>query len=80
MSVKYTKKSATLTGNISVEEAETLSAWLMKTPDPAVNLGKAIHVHAAVLQVLMALKPRMLGTPQDVWLCAALAIGSAQSA
>lgn len=79
MTAKYTKKSATLTGNIAVEEAETLVAWLRKTPDPAVNLAKAGHLHAAVLQVLMALKPRLLGEPEDPWLRAALAIGTGQN-
>ena len=72
MAAKYAKKSVTLEGNIVVEEAEELSNWLKQNPLATVKVAKCGHLHAAVLQVLLALKPRVHGEIQDPWLRAAL--------
>lgn len=72
MSVRYLKKHAALEGNVGVDEAETLAQWLQKQPRPAVHLGRCGHVHAAALQVLLALRPRVVAPPPDAWLAAAL--------
>jgi hypothetical protein len=72
MSAKYAKKSVTLEGNITVEEAEALATWLKKNPLATVKLSRCEHLHAAALQVLLALKPRLEGAAQDPWLRAAL--------
>lgn len=73
MGIRYLKKSVTLQGRISAEDAEELQQWLKSQPRAAVNVGKCEHMHAAVLQVLLALRPRVTGTPADPWLQAALA-------
>ena len=56
-----------------MEEAEVLANWLREQARPAVHLGKCEEIHAAVLQVLLALRPRIAALPSDPWLRAALA-------
>jgi hypothetical protein len=73
MTIRYLKKYAALEGNVAVDDAEALAQWLLKQPSPAVNLGKCEHVHAAVLQVLLALRPRVTAVPADARLAAVLA-------
>lgn len=73
MPVRYLKKHAALEGHVSVDDAEALAQWLREQRVPAVHLGKCEHVHAAVLQVLLALQPRLSAPPPDRWLAAALA-------
>ena len=72
MAIRYLKKYAALEGNVSVEDAETLAQWLQQQGDPAVNLARCEHLHAAVLQVLLALRPKVKGRPTDALLAATL--------
>ncbi len=74
MGIRYLKKTAALDDVIGVEAAEELARWLAAQPQPAVNLAKCRHLHAAVLQVLLALRPRLAAPPADPWLAAALAV------
>jgi len=72
MAIRYLKKHAALEGAVSADDAEALSNWLREHQAPAVHLGKCAQVHAAVLQVLLALRPRIVAPPTDPWLAAAL--------
>jgi hypothetical protein len=72
MAIRYLKKYAALEGHVTVEDAETLAQWLLKQPSPAVNLGKCEHVHGAVLQVLLALRPKVTVPPADPLLAGVL--------
>jgi hypothetical protein len=45
----------------------------MARATPAVHLGKCEHVHGAVLQVLLALRPEVVCAPADQMLAAVLA-------
>lgn len=73
MAIRYLKKHAALEGAVGAEDAEALSDWLRAHNAPAVHLGKCEQVHAAVLQVLLALRPRIVAPPAERWLAAALA-------
>ena len=73
MGIRYLKKHAALEGHVRVDDAEALARWITAQPTPAVHLGKCEHVHAAVLQVLLALKPRVVAPPSDATLAAVLA-------
>ena len=73
MAIAYAKKTATLEGQVVVEDAEELAAWIRKTPKGVLNVAGLDNVHAAVLQVLLALKPRIQGEPANPWLRAVLA-------
>lgn len=74
MAIRYLKKYATLEGHISVEDAEALQNWLKVQAKPAVQLDKCEQVHAAVLQVLLALRPALQGRPADPWLAQVLGL------
>jgi len=76
MAIRYLKKYAALEGHVGVEDAEPLAQWLRAQPAPAVHLGKCEQVHTAVLQVLLALAPRLAAPPPERWLAAALADGA----
>ena len=75
MAVRFLKKHAAREGLVSVEDAEVLANWLREQARPTVHLGKCEEIHAAVLQVLLALRPRIAALPSDPWLRAALAPG-----
>ncbi|PXW98006.1 hypothetical protein C7444_10397 [Sphaerotilus hippei] len=72
MGIRYLKTCAALEGQVGAEDAETLQHWLQAHARPAVNLAKCEHLHAAVLQVLLALRPRLVKPPADPWLALAL--------
>jgi len=72
MALQFDAQVATLEGTGTVEEAETLANWLKEQVaqdnTPAVNLSACEHVHAAVLQTLLALKPALAGAPGNPYL------------
>lgn len=76
MSIKYEKNTARLIDCVSVEDAEGLLEWLQTQPKRRVDLSRCQHVHAAPLQVLMALHPHISAWPKDealaLWLRRAL--------
>jgi hypothetical protein len=74
MAIRTLKKHAVLSGVVTVEEAETLLQWLRAQARPAVHLGACEHVHGAVLQVLLAIRPRLVAPPTCPWLAAALGV------
>jgi hypothetical protein len=78
MTIRYLKKHAALEGIVGVDDAEALTQWLLKQAAPAVHLGKCEHLHGAVLQVLLALRPQVASPPADPLLAQALA-GSPRS-
>ena len=76
MPVSYKKTVAVLEGVCAVEEAEGLLEWLLGHPRGKVNLKRCQHLHSALLQVLMALRPALSAPPEDpdmaAWLLPAL--------
>lgn len=61
---------AALSGICGVAEAETLLVWLLDHPMMQIDLTACQHVHTAVLQVLLALRPSITGQPADPGLAA----------
>jgi hypothetical protein len=74
MAIRYLQKHAVLEGVVGVEDAEGLLQWLRGREDAAVGLGRCTHVHAATLQVLLALRPRLVDAPEDPWLARVLGV------
>ena len=76
MAIEFAKKSARLTGFVSVEEAEGLLEWLQTRPRARLDLSACTHLHAANLQVLMAAKAFIAVWPDNAdlarWLRGAL--------
>jgi hypothetical protein len=52
-----------LEGSCPVEDAEALLQHLASTPTATVDLRGCESAHSAVIQVLMAAKPKLLGPP-----------------
>ena len=68
MSVRLDGNIVFLEGACRVEDAEALFGLLQAGRERAVNLTDAEHLHAAVLQILMALRPAIQGTAGDAFL------------
>jgi len=68
MPLKPKKTVMQLEGRCSVEEAEELLQWLQNTPGGRVNLKRCEHLHAAVLQSLLAVRPGVSVGPDDAFL------------
>ena len=68
MSVSLDGSVIVLEGPCRVEDAEPLLGWLQADRGRVVDLGNAEHLHAAVLQVLMALRPAIRGAGRDAFL------------
>ena len=61
MPINYQDSIAVLEGGCAIGEAEGLLAFLRGTKDATVEIGGLTHAHTAVLQVIVAVKPRVLG-------------------
>ena len=76
MPIAYQVEQAVFGDVVAVDEAEALLEWLRSHPNAAVDLAPCTHVHPANLQVLMAVRPRIVGWPADLqlasWLQSAL--------
>ncbi|MDQ7020097.1 MAG: hypothetical protein Q9M33_13155 [Robiginitomaculum sp.] len=76
MPIVQKSKVIVLEGKCPVDEAEPLLTWLQEHPKGKVNLSKCKHLHAALLQVLMAVKPKISSMPRDetlyAWMQSAL--------
>ncbi len=66
MAIEYKKKAAFLRDTVSVEDADGLLDWLQKNPQGKVDLASCTHLHAAILQVLMASNALVSHWPKDV--------------
>ena len=51
-----------------VEEALALLEQLAAAPPPGIDLSACTHLHTALVQVLVACRPRILAPPEDAFL------------
>jgi hypothetical protein len=56
-----------LTHGCPAEDAEPLLELLQATPDAPVDWKQCDHLHTAVLQVIMAARPVLVGPCGDPW-------------
>lgn len=56
-----------LDGNCPVEEAEPLLQLLQATPAACLDWRQCRHLHTAVLQVVLAARPQLIGPCGDAW-------------
>jgi hypothetical protein len=57
-----------LDGNCPVEDAEPLLVLLQGTPAAPLDWRQCNHLHTAVLQVILAARPALVGPCGDPWL------------
>jgi hypothetical protein len=67
MSVRLDGNIIVLEGLCRVEDAEPLLGWLQADRRRVVDLAGAEHLHAAVFQVLLALRPVVRGEGNDAF-------------
>jgi len=65
MSVRIEGTVIHVEGHGPVEDAEPLLAALQENPQRIVDLSRAIRLHTAAVQVLLALRPKIAGAPSD---------------
>jgi hypothetical protein len=65
MSVRLAGDAVHLEGDCRVEDAEPLLAMLQADPTRRVMLAGAGVLHTAVVQVMLAMRPRLIGVPAD---------------
>lgn len=73
MPIQFSAGHVALIGVCQVEEADRLRIWLSEQPGAPVSLGGLTHAHTAIVQVLMAARPRVLDWPADTGLAEDLA-------
>ena len=66
-------RCARLSGNVSMNDLDALVAWTPDHDAPTVDLSGCRHLHAAVLQQILARRLRVAALPEDSILAAALA-------
>lgn len=62
-----------LEGACGAEDADQLLQLMLSAPDAVVDWRRCGSAHSAVLQVLMAAQPRVLGPPMDPTLAGRIA-------
>ena len=76
MAIVYKKTVARFDDTIAIEAAEALLTWLSAHPKAKIDLSSCSHLHAAVLQVLMAARVTVSRWPREerlkAWLNSAL--------
>jgi len=68
MTVHLDNGTIRLEGDCHVEDAESLLNLLQEEPGRTVDLSAVGALHTAVLQLLLAFRPRITGTNGDVFL------------
>jgi len=63
MTVRLTEGNILLAGDCPVEDAETLQGLLIAHPAALVDIGGVGRIHTAVIQLLLAARPVLRGTP-----------------
>ncbi len=63
MSVVVRDDLVRIVGNASVADAEPLLTILHEDRSRTVDLSEAGHLHSAVIQILLAARPAITGTP-----------------
>jgi hypothetical protein len=68
VSVTFSKNVATLTSVVTVDDAEPFTEWLRTTAHPRVRMAGCTHLHASVLQALLAARPKIASLPTTAFL------------
>lgn len=61
MPLELTTDCARLSGPCDIAEAEHLLDWFKTQGNPVVDVSDAGHVHAAIFQLVLHLRPQLIG-------------------
>ena len=65
--IRTDARTVVLKGTCAADEAEVLLQLLVETPGAAVDWTRCEHLHTAVMQIILAAKPRLIGPCGDAW-------------
>ena len=65
---RQTDGTIVLEATCPVEDAEPLLQLLQATPEARCDWSKCTHLHSAVVQVLLAARPGLIGPCADPWI------------
>jgi hypothetical protein len=65
MSITLQDGVIVMSGDCGVEDVEALVNALEQSGLNSVDLTEVLHLHGAVLQILLSFKPSILGSPRD---------------
>jgi len=68
MPFNFAKSTATAEESCTVEDALPLLEFLISNRGAKVDLGPCANLHTAVLQVLLAVKPKIVALPREAFL------------
>jgi hypothetical protein len=68
MALEFRDDEVRLIDSCGAEEALELADWLSKLELPKVDLAACTHLHAALLQTLLAYRPAISAGPEDPFL------------
>ena len=68
MPFNFAKNTATAGESCTVEDALPLLEFLIANRGAKVDLGPCANLHTAVLQVLLAAKPKIIALPREAFL------------
>jgi|JI6StandDraft_1071083.scaffolds.fasta_scaffold340884_2 hypothetical protein len=72
MPLEFDDRGVRLTGNVSIDDLDALAAWTPAHDAEGVDLSACRHLHAAVLQQVLARRLRVLALPDNAILAAAI--------
>jgi len=64
----FEKNTVRFVDTCTVDEALDLQEWLGVAETPRVDLSACTHLHTALFQILLAVRPRLSGSPADPFL------------
>lgn len=70
MPLEFHDSSVSLSGVVTVDEVEQLTAWLRNTPKARISLRRCNHLHTGALQALLYFRPKISAAPTDAFLAA----------
>jgi hypothetical protein len=68
MTIRYERNTAHFEATCGADEALDFIDWLRRHKAPKVDLAGCDHLHASLLQILLAARPRLVGQPRDAFL------------
>jgi hypothetical protein len=68
MPLQLHEQTATLTGTVTVDDAEAFTTWLRTTAEPRVDLHDCSHLHTAVFQAILVFAPTVIAGPTEPFL------------
>ncbi len=65
MAIEYQDHTAILKDVCTIEEGEQFFEWIKNQDSPKIKLAEVQHIHTAIVQTILYLKPTIEGLEED---------------